>query len=316
MREKVSKVLPPLVGLLCLLPFISSGWALLLGVLVAISCGNPYSTLTKKWTHRLLTFSVMGLGAGMNLFVVAKAGMDGIVYTLVTLATAFLLGLTLGRVFGTARDTSILITAGTAICGGSAIAAVAPVLRAKSHEVSVALGIVFMLNACALFLFPTIGHWLNMSEAQFGLWSAVAIHDTSSVVGATMQYGAHALEVGTTIKLARSLWIIPMTFVLGLVVSRRTDEENNQEKPKRPWFILGFLAMAAIVTAFPSLQPVGHTIESLARRLLVVTLFLIGSNLTPQTLRSVGFRPFLQGIVLWGLMASGTLFIVQKLVNL
>ena len=291
----------------CLLPFVSAGIALLLGVAVALALGNPFASRTKTLTSKLLSYSVVGLGAGMNLKVVASVGLHGIGYTVVGISAAFLIGTLLGKLLKTESDTSLLITVGTAICGGSAIAAVAPVLRAKAHEVSVALGIVFMLNALALFIFPAIGHHLDLSETQFGLWSALAIHDTSSVVGATLIYGPHALEVGTTVKLARALWIVPVTFFIGLMVARRKEQPIGESKPKRPWFILGFLIMAAVVTFIPQLQATGHFIEAIAKRLLVLTLFLIGTNLTRETLRAVGIRPFIQGVILWLCMGVGTL---------
>lgn len=309
---RLAQWLLPLGAVICLLPMISSASALLLGVVLAVALGNPYVTQAKNWTHRLLSLSVIGLGAGMNLFVVAKVGFQGIGYTVLSIATAFAVGTWLGRVLKTEFNTSFLITAGTAICGGSAIAALAPVLRAKHHEVSVALGIVFMLNACALFIFPPIGHQLSLSQSQFGLWCALAIHDTSSVVGAAMQYGAEALRIGTTVKLARALWIVPLTLLVGMWVARKnTDSLSPAAKTKYPWFILGFIMMAAAVTWFPSLQPAGHFVEAGAKRLLVLTLFLIGSGLTKKNLRMVGIGPFLQGVALWGFMAASTLLAVM-----
>jgi uncharacterized integral membrane protein (TIGR00698 family) len=310
-EQKLSKILLPIAGLICLLPFISSAEALLLGLAIALSLGNPYSAWTKQHTSQLLSYSVIGLGAGMNLLVVARVGVQGFGYTVLGILSAFAIGSALGRLLKVNQNTSLLITVGTAICGGSAIAAAAPVMRAKSHEVSVALGTVFLLNACALVIFPLIGHSFAMSETQFGLWSALAIHDTSSVVGASMQYGAHALEVGTTVKLARALWIVPVTFAIGLMMNRR-DGGRKGAKAKRPWFILGFLVMAALVTFVPALQPAGHVIESIAKRLLVLTLFLIGANLSRETLRTVGFRPFVQGVVLWAVMASGSLALILR----
>jgi len=299
-------------ALACLTPFLSAGLALLLGVAVAIFFGNPFAVQTRKLTHQLLSLAVIGLGAGMNLMVVAKVGFQGIGYTIIGIAAAFIFGTLLGKMLGTEKDTSFLITVGTAICGGSAIAAVAPVLKAKNHEVSVALGIVFLLNACALFIFPFVGHSLHLTEGQFGVWSALAIHDTSSVVGATLQYGAHALEVGTTVKLARALWIVPITFATGMMVARQGKQGAGTEKPKRPWFILGFLMMAALMTWVPDLKPAGHIVEAVAKRMLILTLFLIGTNLTKETLKAVGFKPFIQGICLWILMASGTLLAIMN----
>jgi uncharacterized integral membrane protein (TIGR00698 family) len=204
------------------------------------------------------------------------------------------------------RDTSLLVTVGTAICGGSAIAAIAPAIRAKSHEVSVALATVFFLNAVALFIFPWIGHYFSLSQAQFGVWSALAIHDTSSVVGAAMQYGARALEIATTIKLTRALWIVPVTLVVGMVWNRG-NPDAPAGKATRPWFILGFLGAAALVTWVPALKPAGHVVFVGAQRSLVVTLFLIGSGLSRAALQVVGRRPLIQGFVLWVLMGTGTL---------
>ncbi|MGZ3713545.1 MAG: YeiH family protein [Bdellovibrionota bacterium] len=287
--------------------FVSSGSALLLGVALALCIGNPYVELTRKWTHKFLAISVVGLGAGMNLGVIGKVGIQGVGYTVIGIIAALSLGTMLGKILRTPSDTSLLISVGTAICGGSAIAAVAPVIRAKHHEVSVALGIVFMLNGLALFLFPAVGHFYALSEGQFGLWCALAIHDTSSVVGATLQYGPHALEVGTTIKLARALWIIPLAFAIGIFRARNPQEQVGAGKGKKPWFILGFLVAAAIFTIFPSLQAAGHEVEAVAKRVLVLTLFLIGSNLTKATLKSVGFKPFVQGILLWLVVAGASL---------
>jgi len=248
----------------------------------------------------------MGLGAGMDLRVVGRVGLHGIGYTVVGITVALGAGLLLGRALRTERDTSILLSAGTAICGGSAIAALAPVLRAEQHQVSVALGVVFLLNAVALLIFPPIGHVLDLSQVQFGLWGALAIHDTSSVVGATLQYGHQALEVGTTVKLTRALWIVPLTLAVGAVVARGARERSGQ-RPKRPWFILGFLAAAALATYVPSLHSAAGAVSEVARRTLVATLFLIGANLTRDTLRTVGFRPLVQGVTLWAVVGTGTL---------
>ncbi len=307
LKQNLAKIIYPVVAAACLTAWASSAIALLIGVLLAILLGNPYLKESQKYTHVLLGFSVIGLGAGMNLQVIGKVGLQGVGYTVIGIGTALLAGTLLGRWLKTSKDTSILITVGTAICGGSAIAAVAAVIRAKSSEVSVALGIVFILNGLALFIFPAIGHHFLLSEGQFGLWSALAIHDTSSVVGSTLQYGPYAVEVGTTIKLARALWIVPVAFMIGIIRTQTTKEESHKAKAKKPWFILGFIFAAAIVTYFPALQPMGHIVESVAKRVLVLTLFLIGSNLTLETLKSVGFKPFIQGILLWIIMASTSL---------
>lgn len=303
----IARILLPVAAILCLFPFVSSGIALFTGVVLALIFGNPYLDYSRKITHTLLGVAVMGLGAGMNLHVVAKVGLQGIGYTVIGISVTLILGTLVGKLLKTEKDTSTLITVGTAICGGSAIAAVAPVIRAKHHEVSVALGTVFLLNAVALFIFPPLGHFFGLSQNQFGLWSALAIHDTSSVVGASMQYGAEALQIGTTVKLARALWIVPVAFLIGFIYSKNSAATGEKQKAKKPWFILGFIIVAALVTWIPELQEAGHIVDTVAKRLLVLTLFLIGSSLTRETIRSVGLKPFIQGIVLWIIMASGTL---------
>lgn len=307
--KKAAAILFPICALLTLTPYVSSGVALLGGVLFAVFLGNPYAEQTRKYTHNLLSLSVIGLGAGMNLIVVGQVGLAGIGYTVIGIASALILGTVLGKLLKIEPETSLLISAGTAICGGSAIAAISPVIRAKPQVVSISLGTVFILNAVALFIFPLIGHHFNLSETQFGLWAALAIHDTSSVVGASMQYGAHALQVGTTVKLARALWIVPVSFGIGLLWARKNKaaDAGAAGKAKKPWFILGFLLMAALVTWIPVLQEPGHVVEAIAKRLLVLTLFFIGSNLTKETLKSVGIKPFVQGLILWIVIASCTL---------
>jgi uncharacterized integral membrane protein (TIGR00698 family) len=308
----------PIGAVLALSPWFSSATGLLTGLGLALVFGNPYLGRTRKLTHPLLSLSVMGLGAGMNLHTVARTGAHGFVYTLVGISLTFALGYLFQRLLKTSRDVSLLITAGTAICGGSAIAALAPTIRARTQDVSVALGTVFILNAVALVIFPWVGHQLGLNENQFGLWSALAIHDTSSVVGATLQYGARALEIGTTVKLTRALWIVPVTLVIGALKIRRLRTEDTsaasgavavgpRPPAKRPWFILGFLIAAALVTFFPALQGPGHWVELAAKHLLVLTLFLIGANLTRETARSVGMRPMLLGIGLWVIVATTTL---------
>lgn len=296
----------PAIALLCLAPFISSGLALFLGVALAVTLGNPHIEKTRKLTPKLLSWAVMGMGAGMNLGVIGRVGLQGVGYTMAGITLTILLGSALRRVFGTERVTSVLITVGTAICGGSAIAAVAPVIRARPQEISVSLGTVFLLNAVALFLFPPLGHFFDLSQHQFGLWSALAIHDTSSVVGASMQYGAEALQTGTTVKLARALWIVPVALLAGFAFRKDHSGETSQ-KAKKPWFILGFLAAAALVTWIPALQPAGHVVSEVAKRLMVLTLFLIGASLNREAVKSVGPRPFLLGLSLWIIVGSSTL---------
>jgi len=305
----MARILLPLLALLCLLPAVPSWGALVGGLLLALAFGNPYAARTKAITPKLLSLSVMGLGAGMNLVQVAKAGLAGFAYTAAGLGLALGLGWVLGRLMKVQRDTSVLLSVGTAICGGSAIAAVAPVIRARDEEVSMALVTVFLLNAAALVLFPLIGHALQMGERPFGLWAALAIHDTSSVVGAASGYGPEALLVATTTKLARALWIVPVAYGIGLLYTRLQyfSGEAGDAKAKRPWFILGFLAMAALVTFVPALQPAGAWVNAAAKRLLVLTLFLLGCGLSREALKRVGPRPLFQGMLLWLCVGAGSL---------
>jgi len=299
-------------ALLALTPWASAALALVAGAAIALTFGNPVHALTHRWTHRLLPLAVVGLGAEMNLGTVARVGLHGIGYTAISLAFVMTTGLLLGRFLKVDRDAGLLISVGTAICGGSAIAAAAPVLRARPHQVSVALATVFMLNGVALVLFPPIGHLAGLGQNAFGLWAALAIHDTSSVVGAGLAYGPRALAVATTVKLARALWIVPMTLGLGYMVARRQRRagaagsglEADAAPVKKPWFIGGFLLVAALVTWIPGLQPAGRIVAMGAHHVLVLTLFLIGAGLSREALRTVGFRPFIQGLVLWLIVAS------------
>ena len=310
--ETLGRILIPLFAIACLSPWMPSAVALISGTMIAVAFGNPFADMTRRATGYLLPLSVVGLGFGMNLVSVAKLGGQGIGYTAVGICGTLFLGMILARVLDVERDAGLLITAGTAICGGSAIAAIAPVLRAKPHSISVALGTVFLLNAVGLLIFPPLGFALGLSQTQFGLWSALAIHDTSSVVGATLQYGPEALQIGTTVKLARALWIVPLTILAGIKFGGRA-QGGERAKPKRPWFILGFLIAAGLVTWIPELAETGHTLETVAKRTLVLTLFLIGTNLTRATLKSVGFRPFVLGVLLW--LCAGSLTLGAVLLN-
>ncbi len=302
-KTTIAQVLFLVVGLFTLLPIVSAGIALMMGMFFALTIGNPYLATTHRYTPILLQVSVVGLGAAMNLMTIAAVGMHGALYTAVGISMTLALGLVLGRLTRTNYTISLLLSVGTAICGGSAIAAVASTMRAKDHEVSLSLTIVFFLNALALFLFPWIGHWAGFDENQFGLWSALAIHDTSSVVGAASQYGTKALEVATTVKLARALWIVPVVCVVSLFWMRK-DGACAQAKVKRPWFILGFLLMAALVTWAPALIPAGHVVSDVSQRTLVLALFLIGSGMARSTLKNIRYRPFVHGLVLWIIVGS------------
>ncbi len=289
-----------------LLPFVPTWAALLAGLVFGLTLENPYPAQTKQAQTWLLQASVVGLGAAMNLAVVLKVGLTGLGQTLVAITATLAVSVALSKVLRTERITSLLIGVGTAICGGSAIAAVAPAIGAKSHQTSVALAVVFLLNALALVVFPPIGHALSMEPAAFGLWSALAIHDTSSVVGASMQYGEVALQVGTTVKLTRALWIVPLT----LVLARFVKSEDGAKSTKKPWFILGFLAVAALVTWVPALAEPGLVVARVARQVLVLTLFLIGTSVTRSALKSVGVRPLVLGVVLWLLVSVTTLWLI------
>lgn len=292
------------LALLSLTPWVSAPIALVSGVIFAVTWGNPFPTQSKKLQTWMLQGSVVGLAAAMNLSVVLRVGAAGVGQTLLGLTITLGLALLLSRVLKTEPTTSLLIGVGTAICGGSAIAAVAPAIGAKSHQSSVALAVVFLLNAAALVVFPAVGHLSSLSPQQFGLWSALAIHDTSSVVGAAMQFGPESLAVGTTVKLARALWIIPLTLVLARFWKKETPAAG--EKPKRPWFILGFLVVAALVTWVPALQPAGKIVAVVARQVLVATLFLVGAGVSREALRQVGIKPIILGVVLWVIVASAT----------
>ena len=295
-----ARVLPALAVPVVLLAPVSGAQALFLGLILAVGFG--WTREPGTLTPRLLQLSVIGLGAGMNFETVMRTGWSGIGYTLASLSLAIVLGWALHQTLRVGRDEAVLITAGTAICGGSAIAAVGPAIGASSSSMSIALGTVFILNSVALLVFPPIGHALSFTQEQFGLWSAVAIHDTSSVVGATLAYGTEAVRIGTTVKLSRTLWIIPLTFIASRWFSSRSAQ-TPLSKTKKPWFILGFLGVAALVTWIPALQPAGQSIEWFSQRALVLTLFLIGLGLSREKLRQVGARPFFFGVLLWVILA-------------
>lgn len=284
------------------------GLSLFLGMLISLSVGNPFPEKTKIYAPKLLSYSVVGLGFGMNFMGLLKAGFYGTGYTVVSIVLTFLLGSLLSALLKNDNEASLLVTTGTAICGGSAIAAVAPVIRAKNQDITISLGTVFVLNALALILFPKIGQHLHLTQTQFGLWCALAIHDTSSVVGASIQFGQEALDVGTTIKMARALWIIPLTLVMAFYYSRKNGNggQNTDElkKVKRPWFILGLFIAAAIVTWVPGLAVPGTYLRDLAKEGLVLTLFLIGINLNFAALKGIGWKSFVHGSLLWFCMAS------------
>lgn len=290
----------------CLLPVVSPAVALFAGLAFALLAGQPFPRFAKKTSKYLLQFSVVGLGFGMNLHESLQTGRDGMLFTIVSVFSVLFLGMYLGNRLMMDRKTSYLISAGTAICGGSAIAAVAPVVKANDSEMSMSLGTIFILNAIALFIFPPIGHLLGMTQEQFGMWAAIAIHDTSSVVGAGAAYGATALEVATMVKLTRALWIIPVT-VLTMFLFRQKGA-----KVSIPWFILFFVLAMVANTFLPIPEVASSSLVWLAKKGLTLTLFLIGAGLSREVFRQVGVRPMVQGVVLWffiGLMSLGVILL-------
>jgi len=294
--------------LLCLTPWVTPPVALVLGLVVALFIGHPFLHLNHKATHVLLQVSVVGLGFGMNAATALKAGREGFYFTVVSILGTLTVGLLMGRFFKIEKKTSLLISGGTAICGGSAIAALSPVIKAGERQVSVALGVVFILNSVALFLFPVVGHWLGLSQMQFGLWSAIAIHDTSSVVGAAGRYGPEALQIATTVKLARALWIIPVSLVAALAFGGRGG------KVKIPWFI-GLFVVAILLNTWVQVPVLSHAIVGAAHAGLTLTLFLIGSGLSRQVLKNTGVRPLMQGVLLWVLISGAALWAVVSVVK-
>ena len=278
--------------------------ALLAGIAYGFTFTHPYHLDSRNLSRFLLQAAVVALGFGMNLHQVVHAGNAGFLYTAISISAAMLVGWLLGRTLGVTTKASFLITAGTAICGGSAIAAIAPITKPDEEEMAMSLGTIFILNSVALLLFPAIGLALHMSQTQFGLWSALAIHDTSSVVGAAAKYGTQALQIGTTVKLARALWIVPVAMVTAYATKSKT-------RVQWPWFILLFCLAAVINTYLPAAATVYSALSRLGRVGLTVVLFLIGTGLSKDTIRRVGVRPFLQGVCLWAIVAIASLLAIR-----
>ena len=318
--EKLRALIAPInkvVFLICmhltLLPFISPAIALFMGLAYALLLGNPIPKMAKKTSKYLLQVAVVCLGFGMNLHESLASGKEGMLFTIVSVASVMIIGYFAGKLLKVDSKTSYLISSGTAICGGSAIAAVAPVVKADDNQMSVALGTVFILNAIALFIFPPIGHWLGMTQEQFGQWAAIAIHDTSSVVGAGEAYDSTyfpgqesiALQIATLIKCTRALWIIPLALITSLIFR----EKNS--KISIPWFII-FFVVAMIINTYLTLPSSLTTgIMWFAKKGLCMTLFLIGSGLSLDVLRSVGARPLIQGVLLWIVIALLSLAVIM-----
>ena len=288
LQPSLQKIIFVVLAILCLTPIISAPIALVLGFLMTLIIGNPYEITTQKLTNILLQISVVGLGFGMSIF------------------SVLILGFVLTKIFKIDSIIGYLISAGTAICGGSAIAAIAPIVKAKPNQISIALGVVFTLNSVALLVFPAIGNWLHMSQHDFGLWCAIAIHDTSSVVGAANKYGAEALQVATTVKLARALWIIPLSLITAVLF------KNNESKIKIPWFIGYFILAICLNTYFPLAQKLSPFIVNISKAGLTLTLFFIGAGLSLKIIQNIGIKPLVMAVVLWLFISFGALWMILK----
>jgi uncharacterized integral membrane protein (TIGR00698 family) len=300
----LAKILFFLALVLSFTGLLSPPVALTIGILFGLCFTHPYPAAARTSARILLQVCVVALGFGMNLHEVLKAGRSGFVYTSLGISFALLVGLALGKLLRVRGNSSFLITGGTAICGGSAIAAIGPILHADDEEMSVSLGTVFILNSVALLIFPPIGSALHLSQSQFGLWAALAIHDTSSVVGAAAKYGPQALVIGTTVKLARALWIVPLALATAML-------KHSKSKTQFPWFILFFCLAAIFNTYFPAISPFSHSLFTLGRLGLTATLFLIGTGISRSTLKEVGWRPLLQGVLLWAIVGIASLYFIR-----
>lgn len=300
---KKLSILYYVIPFFCLMPFFTAPIALASGILLTIfKLEKPYEI--KKYTSKILQWSIVLMGFGMSLEKVIETSQTGVLLTAASVILTFFFGLGLGYLYKVERNTTMLIASGTAICGGSAIAAVSPIIDAKNNQITFALTVIFVLNAVALFIFPVIGQALNMSQENFGYWSAIAIHDTSSVVGAGAAYGKEALEVATTVKLTRTLWIIPLSFIV-LFLNRK---ENKTNKIKIPWFILYFVIAIVIAYFLPQYQETYNHINWLGKKGMVLALFLIGTSFSIEDLKTAGPKSFLLGISLWIIISLGTLF--------
>ncbi|MCE3283552.1 MAG: putative rane protein [Chitinophagaceae bacterium] len=304
----LSQVLFFIMIIVCLVGWISPPIALLSGFLFAELIGHPFLQLNSKATAQLLKICVVCLGFGIDLPTAIQAGKDGFFFTVATITITIILGYLVGRMLKVNKQTIHLISSGTAICGGSAIAAVAPVINASDRDISVSLGIVFMLNSVGLFLFPLLGYAFNLTQHEFGLWSAIAIHDTSSVVGAATTYGEEALQTATVVKLARALWIIPLAVITAFAF------RSKDKKVKIPWFILWFVLAIVINSYVEAIAPLTPHVVAAAKKGLVLTLFLIGAGLSIKRIREVGWKPLVLGIILWFVISAVSLFVIKNFV--
>jgi len=303
-NNALRKIIFIIFAVFCLTPWVSSPIALASGFVLVVLIGNPFEKHLHQYIHLLLQVSIVGLGFGLKLDEALQAGKSGFLLTVMSIITVMVLGYFLGRVFKLEKKLSYLISAGTAICGGSAIAAVSPIIKPDSKEISLGLAIIFTLNSIALFIYPVIGHMLDLSQEQFGLWCAVGIHDTSSVVGAAGKYGFEALKTATTVKLARALWIIPVSVITMFIF------KNNKSKIKIPWFIGWFVLAILLNTYFPVFERFSSSVTSLAKSGLNLTLFFIGSTLSIQTLKTIGIKPLAMAVILWIVISIGSLLYI------
>lgn len=305
-NETSQKIIFTGIIILCLTPFVSSPIALALGILLAIFIGNPFEKKVHQYIHLLLQISIVGLGFGLKLNEALQAGKTGFTLTVISIFTVMTLGYFLGKIFKLDKQLSYLLSVGTAICGGSAIAATSPIIKPTTKQISLALAIVFTLNSVALFVYPFIGHVLHLTQEQFGLWCAVGIHDTSSVVGAASKYDDEALKIATTVKLARALWIIPVSIITMFIF------KSKGSKIKIPWFIGWFIFAILLNTYFPFFDSFSSVVTVAAKSGLNVTLFLIGSTLSLQTLKTIGLKPLAVALILWITISIGSLLYIMN----
>ncbi|WP_255412410.1 YeiH family protein [Dysgonomonas sp. Marseille-P4361] len=297
MRKHINK-LYYIIPVCCLFPFFSAPLALFLGFILSVFQQGESPLKTGKLTKYLLQGSIVCMGFAMSVQDVVQTGKSGFMITIVSVVVTMLCGMILGKFFGVDKNTTTLISGGTAICGGSAIAAIAPVIDAKNNQISFSLAVIFVLNAVALFIFPAIGHLLNMDQTHFGYWAAIAIHDTSSVVGACSAYGEQALQVGTTVKLTRTLWIIPVALCIALY------NKNSASKISIPWFILLFVVAILIGNYFPGMEETNGHLNWLGKKGMMVSLFFIGTSINLEEVKKSGLNTFLLGILLWAIIAT------------
>lgn len=307
-KKKIALIFYFILILCSFLGFLNSAEALISGFLITLFFENHFEGLKNKIITWLLKIAVIGLGFGMFISETLKTGKEGFGLTVFTIFSTLILGLLLTKILKLNNKLGFMISSGTSICGGSAIAAVSSVIKAAPKTISVALGVVFFLNAIALFIFPPIGHLFELSQEQFGIWSAVAIHDTSSVVGAAMEYGQKALNVATTVKLARALWIIPIS-ILSIVFYK-----NKEGKIKIPWFIFLFILAILINSYFDLPQFLRLSITSISKKLLIITLLLIGSTLSVKDIKETGIKPFLFGFILWAFVSISSLYLIINII--